>query len=69
MDGDDKVLFLEMLSRMVDSPICSDLSIYLDSGVRVFAHRFILAAWNPELFLLEVVNNFSVDLFLIYFLT
>ncbi|KAL5112894.1 Structure-specific endonuclease subunit SLX4 [Taenia crassiceps] len=57
MVGDGKPFFLEMLSRMVDSPICSDLSIYLDSGVHVFAHRFILATWNPELFLLEENTN------------
>ncbi|VDK22220.1 unnamed protein product [Taenia asiatica] len=58
VDGDGET-FLEMLSRMVDSPICSDLSIYLDSGAHVFAHRFILAAWNPELFLLEA-NTTSI---------
>eukprot|EP00108_Taenia_solium_P003608 TsM_000216600 transcript=TsM_000216600 gene=TsM_000216600 len=60
VDGDGKTFFLEMLSRMVDSPICSDLSIYLDSGAHVFAHRFILAAWNPELFLLEE-NTTSIN--------
>ncbi|KAH9287333.1 Structure-specific endonuclease subunit SLX4 [Echinococcus granulosus] len=60
IDGVGKSLFLEMLSRMVDSPICSDLSIYLDSGIPVSAHRFILAAWNPKLVLLEE-NTSSIN--------
>ncbi|VDM33957.1 unnamed protein product [Hydatigera taeniaeformis] len=58
--GNGGALFLEMMSRMVDNPICSDLSIYLDSGVRIFAHRFVLATWNPDLFLLKE-NTTSIN--------
>ncbi len=38
---------------MVDNPVCSDLKISLDSGATVWAHRFVLAAWNPELAILQ----------------
>ncbi|VDO15086.1 unnamed protein product, partial [Rodentolepis nana] len=47
-----KNLTNELLSRMVASPLCSDLSICLDSGESIPAHRFILASWSSELALL-----------------
>nr|CDS31866.1 structure specific endonuclease subunit SLX4 [Hymenolepis microstoma] len=47
-----KNLTNESLSKMVASPLCSDLSICLDSGESIPAHRFILASWSSELALL-----------------
>uniref|UniRef100_A0A5K3FNN6 BTB domain-containing protein n=1 Tax=Mesocestoides corti TaxID=53468 RepID=A0A5K3FNN6_MESCO len=49
--------FAKMLARMVGNPICSDLSICLDSGASVPAHRFILATWDPELAILRDNTN------------
>ncbi|KAM7532455.1 hypothetical protein Aperf_G00000132979 [Anoplocephala perfoliata] len=51
-NADCKSFLVEMLSKMVGSFTCSDLSISLDSGESVPAHRFILAAWSSELALL-----------------
>lgn len=48
-------IYAEMLAQLVDSPVCSDLTVIVDSGASISAHRFILAAWNPQLVLLNVI--------------
>lgn len=54
-------LLNEMLLKMVGTPLCSDLSICLDSGESIPAHRFVLAAWNSELALLTVFLTFRLN--------
>ncbi|KAL7062756.1 hypothetical protein AAHC03_01384 [Spirometra sp. Aus1] len=42
-----------IFTQMVGSPLCADLSICLDSGELVPAHRFVFAAWNPDLAIVQ----------------
>uniref|UniRef100_A0A0X3P8P1 Structure-specific endonuclease subunit SLX4 n=1 Tax=Schistocephalus solidus TaxID=70667 RepID=A0A0X3P8P1_SCHSO len=42
-----------IFTQMVGSPLCADLSICLDSGELVPAHRFVFAAWNPDLAMVQ----------------